>query len=53
MEDSEKILDAMNTEGICFARKFVASTDMDIVRLIESELKKRSKGNGENACSVL
>lgn len=45
IEDSEEILGAIRTEGICFARKFDANRDMEIVHLIENELERRKKQN--------
>lgn len=45
--DKEELLKAMDTEGLCFARKFVADRDSNIIRFVENEMMERKKCNAE------
>jgi len=41
LEDCDQLETAIDTEGICFARKFVAARDNEVVKFVENELRKR------------
>ncbi len=45
--DKEELLKAIDTEGLCFARKFVEDRDEGIIRFVENEISERKKCNAE------